>query len=266
MLKAIILQIQFFTRISILPNIKFDENKLVKYISLLPLVGLLIGLILAGLYYLVKVVFALDSTNQQLLVALLIVFLETIMTGALHLDGLADTFDGLFSNRSKEKILEIMKDSCNGTFGTLSLVFIILLKVILLANINKKYMLFTIILMPVLGRMSIIWSAGLSKYARRTNELGMRLINKAGYLDIIISSSLSLTIGLLFSFVFDVNIKILIFAFIILILFVIYYTQYIKKNIGGATGDTLGSIVELSEVLFIAAMIIASSTYLKILQ
>ena len=74
--------------------------------------------------------------SSSYLLAAVVVLAEVILTGALHLDGLADTFDGIFSYRSKQKMLEIMKDSRLGTNGGIALVLYFVLKILLISRNN----------------------------------------------------------------------------------------------------------------------------------
>ena len=136
MFKMFLMQIQFLTRIPLPVKIKFDEKRFAKSMILSPLTGLLIGLILGGVYYLAQM------TGKQFFAVVMVVIAEVLITGGLHLDGLADTFDGIFSNRPKNKILAIMKDSRIGTNGTIALILAILCKTALLFSIKNAYLVF----------------------------------------------------------------------------------------------------------------------------
>ena len=114
-----LMQIQFLTRIPIPVKIKFDEKVFARSMMLSPLAGFIIGIILGFTYYFAHL------TEKPLFAAVMVVAAWIVLTGGLHLDGLADTSDGIFSNRPKEKILEIMKDSRIGTNGTIALILII---------------------------------------------------------------------------------------------------------------------------------------------
>ena len=93
-----IIQIQFLTRIPVPIKVNFTEKKLAQSIVLAPLVGLIIGALLSGIYYLFSFL------DQKAVAVLFVIISEIIITGGLHLDGLADTFDGIFSNRPKTQI------------------------------------------------------------------------------------------------------------------------------------------------------------------
>ena len=116
-----IILIQFMTRIPIPLKISYSEKKLGKSIKFFPLVGLIIGLILYFSNFLVTVYFKNIFYNKTI-IAIFLTILEILIVGIIHIDGLADTFDGLFSYAKKEKMLEIMKDSRIGTNGTVVLI------------------------------------------------------------------------------------------------------------------------------------------------
>ena len=121
-MKGFLLLLSFMTRIP-MPKIDYDEEKLGKSMKLFPLVGIVIGFILLFFSIVFSYVLSNLSFSAFLPIIILVVILtDLISTGALHLDGLADTFDGIFSYRSKHKMLEIMKDSRLGSNGALALI------------------------------------------------------------------------------------------------------------------------------------------------
>ena len=145
MIKQLIILIQFMTRIPVFVNVEYDEEKLGKSIKYFPLVGAIIGIFLYGINILAGKI----TVNRQI-AAIIIIIAEIFITGLIHIDGLADTADGLFSYAEKEKILEIMKDSRVGTNGAVALILYFMTKVILLSEIRPEY----IILYPVISRLS----------------------------------------------------------------------------------------------------------------
>ncbi len=129
--KAFIFAIQFLTRIPIPVDMEPDERIARCSLILFPFVGWLIGGLLCSLCALIL----LAGTFSPLTIAVILVTVETILTGAFHLDGLADTFDAFFSTaQTPEKKLAIMKDSRIGVMGAVALVLALLLKIALAAN------------------------------------------------------------------------------------------------------------------------------------
>ena len=115
MISALIIYTQFFSRI-VIPK-AVDLSYVRKGVPILTLFGLLLGLISSLFFVLTSL--ALPDTIAWILT----LFFDVLLTGGFHLDGLADTADGLFSSRSKERMLEIMKDSRIGSNGVLALIF-----------------------------------------------------------------------------------------------------------------------------------------------
>jgi chromate transport protein ChrA len=113
-----------------------------------PLVGLLLGGILFGLNYGLAFILPLPVVYILLIIALV------IMTGAHHIDGLIDTFDGIVIGKTRERRLEIMADSRVGAFGITAAILIILLKYISLLSVPVA--LPALLLMPVLSRWLVV--------------------------------------------------------------------------------------------------------------
>ena len=128
----------------ILPQEEFSKG-----ILFYTLIGLLVGLIDYICYGAMVFFF-----KMPLIGAVFAVLSETIVTGGFHLDGLADTCDGFFSARKKEKMLEIMKDSRVGTNGALALLFDIVLKVVFLVSMAENEGYLAVLLAPVSGKMA----------------------------------------------------------------------------------------------------------------
>ncbi|MEN8904326.1 MAG: adenosylcobinamide-GDP ribazoletransferase, partial [Clostridiales bacterium] len=159
----------------------------------------------------------------------------------------------IFSNRSKEKVLEIMKDSRIGTYGVLSLVLIIFLNISIIKELlilNSAF----IIVFPIVGRSSGLLCSSLSNYARNDNtSLGKNFV--------VYCSFRELLIGLFFYFLFFfILLKKEMFLLSIVPLFVAFLlTKYFSKKIGGITGDIIGAVIELSQTFYL----ISSYIYFK---
>jgi len=125
---------RFLSALSFLTIIKipkkfliFKVDKSSELLSFFPTVGLLIGILNFVVFLIFSLIF------HPLLSACLVVIFEIVLTGGLHLDGLADTFDGFCSKeQDKNKIIEIMKKPNIGVFGVISIIFLIILKIVLI--------------------------------------------------------------------------------------------------------------------------------------
>lgn len=242
-MKRFILLLQFLTRIPINISLKVDEDDFGKAVVYFPLVGYVIGLVLMTMDYLFLNL--LPSIAPLMTVATLI-----IITGGLHLDGLGDTFDGLYSNRGKERVLEIMKDSRLGTNAALALILLILGKIFIIHSINNYVEVYAILLfMPVYARLNVILACKVAKPAR-SQGMGNLFIGKV--------NSKQVIAGVLMSFIPALLMPPILIAGIITSIFSFIYVNHVTKKIDGMTGDTIGSMVELGELLFllVAAIII----------
>lgn len=129
--------------------VRYREPISARALAWYPLVGLLVGITLAIAQFSLRLVL------PDLIVAVFIVALWTILTGGLHLDGFADACDALFAVTTRERRLEILRDMHLGTFGTTGLILILLLKVTTLSSAPLA----PIFLAPILGRWAIVFAA-----------------------------------------------------------------------------------------------------------
>ncbi len=168
-MKGFLLLLSFMTRIP-MPKTEYDEEKLGKSMKYFPVVGIIAGFIL--LFFCIIFNFILKNISYSAALPLMIIVViltDLITTGGLHLDGLADTFDGIFSYRSKHKMLEIMKDSRLGSNGALALILYFLLKFVLLFSLtieSRESALYAIMTYPVIARFCSVVSCTSSPYAR----------------------------------------------------------------------------------------------------
>lgn len=242
MFKAFILGLQFLTRLPINIKIEFDKKILSKTPIFFPVIGMIIGGIAGIVYYL------LSFLNKDI-AALGAVLSLVVVTGGLHMDGLSDTCDGFFSSRTREKVLEIMKDSRVGTFGVIAIVFDILLKYVLLRNMELGVVVPSLILSCAIGRTIIVMFISFGKSARPG---GMGEIftseNSKGYF----------VWSLIILFVFGVVIVKYVFlmVFFAAIIFSLLFMRYSYIIIGGVTGDIYGAVCELSEIVAMMAFLL----------
>lgn len=246
-MKRFISILQFMTRIPINIDTGFDEE-FHKTITYFPLVGLVLG-VLIYIIGLVSGIFF-DSFITSIIVTLALV----ILTGGLHIDGLGDTFDAIYSYRDKERMLEIMKDSRLGTNSLLAIMFLILLKIGFIYSIINNNLLWTVIFMPVVARLGVIVMM-YKTVTPRENGMGNLFIGKA--------STSMFTIAILYTIILIIGISKLIFlastfeammlisTIIILLIFNNLFKKHIYKKIDGVTGDILGCTIELGELIYL---------------
>ena len=173
--------------------------------------------------------------------ATLMTFVLLAVSGGFHLDGLADTADGFFSARPRERMLAIMRDSHIGVMGVIALIMVLLLKFSALAVLDRPGAVRAAFLMPIAGRCAIVIFMALLPYARANGGLATLFYSnrsrRAGLWAFLFFGVIAmLTCGLTGILV------LLLFAGIIAV-----FAWMCKRKINGATGDTLGAICELSE-------------------
>jgi len=125
-----------------------------------PIVGLFIGVALAGLGWGLGFILPAEVVNVFLVAAL------AIFSGGLHLDGLADTLDGMAGHRTPDERLIIMKDSRIGGFGAIGLALFLLIEYVTLNNIPATIKMQVLVLAPVLSRWAMVNSIFVYPYAR----------------------------------------------------------------------------------------------------
>lgn len=188
-----------------------------------------------------------------LLEATILVFITTIITGAFHLDGLADCFDALGSRKGREGALEIMKDSHIGTYGVCALILVLMFKIALIASMPNIIRLWVFAASVISGRLAITVSCALGRYARKEGEgLGGFFIGNCSNRSICFGAIVPViyiilglwTIGFIRSIV----------AFSVAGLFAVMLTRFCTRKLGGITGDTLGATSELTEVIVLLAL------------
>ena len=159
-MKRFLIALQFLTRIRVARNLEIEEEELGGSAVFFPLVGFIIGLILATL------AFGGSTLFSSLTVAVLITAGEGILTGGLHLDGYMDACDGIFSGRPRERMLEIMKDSRVGSMGVIGLFILLALKITLLSELPVEVLIPSVAVMPLLGRWAMVLAIWRFPYAR----------------------------------------------------------------------------------------------------
>lgn len=239
--------VTFFTRIPVSRWAAYSQESMNQATSYYPIVGWIVGSSAALVFYLLSLLIPVYPA----------VILSTVasvwLTGAFHEDGFADVCDGFGGGWEKERILTIMKDSCVGAFGAIGIFLIILVKVSLLAE-------FDVVLIPLillcghsLSRAVSVSSMVTLTYVRENDADGKakpiaKALPKKTVLWISVTGALPVL--LLDSWWY--------FAAIIPQFALLAVTnRWFKKWIGGYTGDCLGALQQLSEVLFyLSALVI----------
>ncbi|MCZ8239622.1 MAG: adenosylcobinamide-GDP ribazoletransferase [Leptospiraceae bacterium] len=230
--------LMFLTRLPKLPH-HYHPLLLSTCHHYFPLVGLVIGVILSLIYY-----YSFSFLGNWLAVWFVLGF-SILLTGAFHEDGFADTCDGLGGGWTLERKLEIMKDSRLGTYGTLGLIFLIGFKYLILSSYDKEFGWKAILIGSILSRTIIVPLSFTLKYMGQTG------IDKPMPSQVTKWKALTtVCIGwVLVSFVLgrEPFLWFTLIAIFILLLFLSHF--FLKSQIKGYTGDTLGAVNQVMEVL-----------------
>ena len=223
--------LQFLTILPVKRN--FTSAQIRRATAYFPVVGLIIGAILLGLHYL------LDFLLPSAIVSGLLLATLVVMSGCLHLDGLADTIDGLAGHRTPERRLEIMHDSRIGAMGAGGLFLFLIIEYIALNSIPGKWMPFTLLLAPAVSRWAMVGVIFAYPYAR-PEGLGKAFKQGVSWIELLIAS---LVILALTAILFQIAGLIIIASVFIIINGA---ALYFKRQLGGLTGDTYGAINEIA--------------------
>ena len=240
-----LLAISFFTRIPLPIPLQTKEVRTSQALFYYPVVGLIVGGISAITFILSNILL---SHNLSVIISMAI---AVWITGGIHEDGLADSCDGFCGGYEQTKVLEIMKDSSIGTFGVLGLGITLSIKAFTLFEMNQQMIPVAIISAHSISRMIssfIMWS---HPYVRDKEHSKSLLFTERLSRERLI---ISMFIGLL-PLIFFCHIRILL-VLLPLISLKVFIGAYLKKRIGGYTGDTIGMTQQLSELIFYLSVII----------
>lgn len=247
MIKPLSISLGFLTVLPIPIKGELRPADMGKAMTFFPVAGAVIGGIL------VSADIVLSSILPGAVVNFILIAVLALITGGIHLDGLADTVDGLYGGKTREDALSIMKDSRVGAIGAVSLIIIIGIKYTALLSLPQTYphgaKYAALLLMPLLSRWSMVLTACLSEYARKSGGTGKDFVETVSPLSLLTSTIFaSVAAGLLMGWRGG-----LVILFIGGITFI--GAIYFKKRLGGVTGDVLGAVNEVNEVMVLLLML-----------
>ena len=200
-----------------------------------PIVGLLIGAVAAAVAY------GLGYVLPPAPCAMIVVALWELLPGGLHLDGLADTADGLLSARKRERMLEIMRDSHIGAMGVMVVVIVFGLKYAALRSLKPEVLWRAALFAPVAGRCALVLMLALLKYIRPKGGMGSVFYTRDHTTACIFCIIVTVVVG------FGVLGMRGAWAAASAALATLLFASYIRRRLGGATGDTIGAASEIAE-------------------
>lgn len=239
-MNSFLLALQFLTIIPVTRSFIASDKQLGVSAVFYPIVGLLIGALLVLLAYFIG--------NMPLPIqAALILTLWVLLTGGLHLDGLADCADAWVGGLgSQQRSLEIMKDPAAGPIAVVILVLVLLLKWTMISYVLEKQAFEVLLITPMLGRLALLIMMLFTTYVR-VDGLGAKIVAN-------LPNDSAKAVSLLSLLISAYYLGVLAIAFMLIMLFIIKY--HAKKRLGGVTGDVYGAAVELVEVSILLGVLI----------
>ncbi|MBW7473187.1 adenosylcobinamide-GDP ribazoletransferase [Paenibacillus oenotherae] len=255
-LQAVGCAFQLMTRVPVPVSIPFTPQILARSVVYYPLVGAVIGGITGCAGWL------LAAYVPPMPAAVLLLVLWIALSGALHLDGLMDTADGVLSHRTRERMLDIMKDSRVGAMGVIAALLLLLFKFSVIATLldGGEWTAAAPLVAAacMYSRLWIVIAIGMWPFARPKEGLaamfaevgygqllGMIVLHAgilaAGYavLDIPLSSFLAITAV----------------QAVITVMTGLLVTIWLSRKLGGLTGDTYGALNEILESVLLLSVL-----------
>jgi len=235
--------LKFLTIIPLPWRREVSPEELGRSIVYFPVVGVIIGLILVGLNWLLGLLLPSAVVN-----VLLIAFL-VVISGALHFDGFIDTCDGIAGHKTVEERWRVMHDSRVGGFGVIGACCLLLVKYVSLNSVPESWLMMTLVLMPVISRWAMVYAV-FAYPSARPSGLGRVFKQGASWPRFTVATiiTLAVVIGLTrwanITYFYVVGLVIMLGIWII----VLAMATYLKRKFSGLSGDTYGAINEVAEV------------------
>lgn len=243
-MRGFLIALRFLTIFPLGKAERVSAEEMANSMGYFPLVGFCLGIILVLGNYILSPIFP-RSVVDVILIAILVV-----STGALHLDGFADTLDGLAGGRTREEILAIMRDSRIGAVGVIGVIILLMLKFFSLNSIPLTQKAPVLLLMPMIARWSLALMAFFSRYSREGSGIGKcfpefmgrEQLQGAGIFTFLASLIFFGWRGLL--------------IFILVSFLTLLVTLYFNRKLKGVTGDVFGATNEVNEVVLLLLVLV----------
>ncbi|RDJ00695.1 adenosylcobinamide-GDP ribazoletransferase [Dyella solisilvae] len=240
MMRSLLAAIGFLTRVPVPARVFEHDGEPVSPLPWYPLVGLLIGLLLAASSWIL-------TAAPPLMTAALLLLAWVLLTGGLHLDGLADSADAWVGGLAdRERTLAIMKDPRSGPVGVTAVVLVLLLKFAALASLPLHGS--ALWLAPLLARAALTGAFLVTPYVR-SGGLGSALVGSARapcLVALVLTALATLVAG--WRGLLALLVALAVFAF---------WRRACLKRLGGMTGDTCGALTEMIEAAVLVALALA---------
>lgn len=240
------LALTFLTKVPWPRALRAESGDLARSLFWFPWVGALLGLTFTGVWV------GLSRVLPTPAAAALLVCCTVFVTGGLHLDGLADTVDGLGGGQTPEDRRRIMKDSRVGAFGVLSLILVLLVKFAFFLAAGEQGWRYEFVLFPVLSRWGMVFLAYLSDYARPEGGLGQAMTTGVSPRTAAGAGASALVLAVLV-----LGLKgLVLWAGAGAVIYLL--SLYFRRALGGITGDVLGAANEIVEAAVLGGTLLLS--------
>lgn len=246
MFRDAVASISLFTRIPAWRLIKIDKQNYDNAVTFWPLAGWVTGGVSALCIWLMSLILPMTVAVIIALAARL------LLTCALHEDGLADFCDAFGGGYDKKRILSIMKDSHIGTYGTTGLIIYFLLATSILSSLPPTLSALAILAADPFSKLCAGQLTNLLPYARPEGAKNKLSYSPMSPIRIIVM----VTIGILPALPLVMADVWLALSLISPICVLLLMTHYLKKKIGGYTGDCCGATFLLCEVSMLVTILI----------
>ena len=240
-MRLFLIAFQFLTIIPLPGSVRHEAGDLGRSTLFFPLVGVVIGALMVGANWLLSPLLA------RPLCDVLLITVATVVTGALHLDGLSDVCDGLAARGSRERFLEIMKDSRVGAVGAVALVLGLLLKWQALVAVPDGLKWQALLIFPTVARFGQVLTMTGARRAK-ADGLGAAFTEGTGVLTLTGAGVITTTTCLLLLGAGGL------IPLVALLLCTAAGRWFFQAKLGGLTGDTIGCLSELNEILALTVM------------
>ncbi len=237
------LAVSFLTILPVIDQRRASEETVAASFAWFPIVGFAVGAMLCVEDWLLAHVFA------QVVRSVLIIVSLTVVTGAVHLDGLADTADALGAGRDRDRALDILRDSRVGTFGASAIFFDLTLKILALSTLAGHRRYAALIVAPMLARWAMVLLSSGLPYLRAQGSgstllAGKKFGHSAGIVTVF-TLVIWWTLGAMRPIALAVAVALAIVAAMRL---------FYRRWLGGVTGDLIGACGELVEIAVLVTM------------
>lgn len=234
----------FLTILPVLGDRTASDEAVAASFAWFPLVGATLGLALCGEDAILSLVFG------QVIRSVLLVLTITVLSGGLHMDGLADTADALGAGRDRERALEILRDSRVGSFGAIAIFFDLTLKILALSTLSGLHRYLALILATALARWAMVSVTNGIEYLRADGAGSKLLGARSGSALLTATATMALVMVPMLSLR---SVTAAMLAFLI----AGGSRWFYRRWLGGITGDLIGACAELVEI---AVLVVMSTT------